>query len=108
MTDCEGCTVRGMCCHFSVPVGGVLYVLPNHHCKYLGPDKLCTVYEKRFEVNPECSSMQRYAEFGGCLKECNYKNDYNWKYDKVEIASEELENVLIEFIRANRKFEHSR
>ena len=46
------CRQCGLCCHITVGLSDGTYVLhPSIACKYLSPDNLCTVYEKRFRCD---------------------------------------------------------
>ena len=105
---CHDCKDMGLCCHFSVLESGTLYILPDHHCKYLGPDKKCMIYPVRHEVNPECATMEEFAKYGGPPKHCNYKDDYDFKYRKIKVASKKEGKRLYKKIKKAGKFRHSR
>ena len=53
----EKCKRCGLCCHDKELLADAL-VIYDTACKYLDPEtKLCTVYDKRFEVAPWCTKL---------------------------------------------------
>jgi len=91
---CLGCKQQGLCCCLTVKESGIIYVLPSHPCKYLGPDKLCTIYETRHEVFPLCATIEKVSKCGGVPPKCNYKDDYDFPV-KVRIASPKNQKRLV-------------
>ena len=52
------CRRCGRCCRVKLVVEDEVFVLPES-CPYLdGDTKLCTVYERRRQVNRDCADMQ--------------------------------------------------
>ena len=61
MTDEEWesiCKKCGKCCYEKVDLGRGVIRYTDEPCQYLDPDtNLCTVYEHRHEVEPDCISL---------------------------------------------------
>jgi uncharacterized cysteine cluster protein YcgN (CxxCxxCC family) len=71
-----------------------MWLLPNHFCKFLDKEaKKCTIFERRFELNPECGSMEVMQEYGGMPPECNYHDHMEFRY-KTKVASPKNEKRL--------------
>lgn len=71
-----------------------MWLLPNYHCRFLSKEtKQCTIYENRFEYNPECGSMEIMQQNGGMPPECNYHKELKFKY-KTKVASRKNEKRL--------------
>jgi uncharacterized cysteine cluster protein YcgN (CxxCxxCC family) len=52
------CTKCGKCCYEKVDLGGGIIEYTDVPCVHLDPEtKLCRVYEKRHEVEPDCISL---------------------------------------------------
>jgi uncharacterized cysteine cluster protein YcgN (CxxCxxCC family) len=69
---CERC---GRCCQEKLMVRGKIYLLPAC-CKYLDPDtRLCTIYERRAELNPECLDVATGLRLGVFPADCPYVRD---------------------------------
>ena len=100
MPSCEDCKQKGLCCNFAVIQKGIMYILPNHSCKYLDKDNTCSVYENRHDVNPECGTMEMIAANGGVPPQCNFKKEgWQFKYEKVLIARPKLERRLFKLVK---------
>jgi hypothetical protein len=66
------------------------------------------IFESRHVINPECANMDEYAMYGGHPGRCEYKDDYEWKYDKVKLASVKNGRRLYKKIKKAGKFRYSR
>ncbi|MDZ7814454.1 MAG: hypothetical protein U5N86_00155 [Planctomycetota bacterium] len=66
---CEKC---GRCCHAKVLVDGVVY-FTRGHCRFLdAASGLCSVYDRRFELNNECIPVARAVQLGALPGDCPY------------------------------------
>ena len=83
---CDYCSeaVRGSCCYFSAFIEGMHIILTNHSCKFLHLEsKMCTIYKKRHEINPNCLSIEESIIMGLLPKECKYvENDLEYQKRK--------------------------
>ncbi len=84
------CNHCGKCCYKKIIVGRTVYITP-FPCEFLDTQtNMCTVYERRHELNPECLSMETGFKHSAFPSDCpyvpemappNYKparEDYNW------------------------------
>jgi len=73
--DEKKCLRCGRCCFAKLWIGGRIYYTP-FPCKYLDlRTRLCTVYDRRHEVNPECLSIEAGIKLGVFPKDCPYVRD---------------------------------
>lgn len=94
MPDCTGCKQLGVCCAFSVKEGNTLWILPSYRCRFLDKKtNLCTIYEKRHIINPECASMSLLRTHGAVPPKCNYLATMSFRY-KGRVASVKNEKRL--------------
>ena len=71
----ELCQRCGRCCREKVEIDGVIFYT-DRVCKYWDPQtKLCTVYEKRKELVPDCHDTAYAAEHGLLPADCPYVRD---------------------------------
>ena len=65
-------------------------------CRHLDPEThLCTVYERRFEVNPECLSVARGIEMRAFPEECPYVADISgYAGPLYGLSSEEIIELI--------------
>ena len=69
---CKRC---GRCCYRKIWIEDVLYYTPTP-CQYLDTEtRLCTVYEKRHLLNPECLSVEEGIRLGVFPADCPYVRD---------------------------------
>ena len=75
MADPGLCRRCGKCCCRKVVLGHKIVYLPLF-CDYLDPDtRRCTVYERRFELNPHCLTVEEGIELGVFPADCPYVRD---------------------------------
>lgn len=66
---CERC---GRCCYQKLWIEDDIYYLPSP-CEYLDTrTKLCTVYDRRHVVNPQCLSVENGIKFRVFPADCPY------------------------------------
>jgi len=69
------CRRCGRCCYRKVWIEERLYYTPTP-CQYLDTEThLCTVYEKRHLLNPECLSVEEGIRLGVFPADCPYVRD---------------------------------
>jgi len=69
------CNQCGKCCYIKSIVSGISF-FTDCHCRFLDTKtKLCTIYEKRFEVNPKCLSIKEAIRIKAVPDECPYVKD---------------------------------
>jgi uncharacterized protein len=69
------CRKCGRCCREKVEVEGIVFYVKGY-CRYLDTEtKMCTVYEKRKTVNPECASIDDGIRRGMLPGNCPYVAD---------------------------------
>ncbi len=81
------CRRCGRCCCRKFLLGEYVYHTP-FHCQYLDLEtRLCTVYERRFEVNPYCLPVERAMERGIFPADCPYvagREDYRAPVENLD------------------------
>ncbi len=69
------CRRCGKCCTEKVEVDGVIY-MSRAYCRFLDPStKQCTVYENRFEAEPDCTDVPSGIQSGIFPADCPYVQD---------------------------------
>jgi len=69
------CRRCGRCCYAKVIADGEVYYT-NLPCPYLDTaTNLCTVYERRHEVNPDCLTVEEGIKLGVFPADCPYVKD---------------------------------
>jgi hypothetical protein len=69
------CRRCGQCCHAKIIVEGEVIYSP-FPCRYLDEQtRLCTVYERRFEANPDCLTVDEAIRLGALPADCPYVRD---------------------------------
>lgn len=78
---CFSCpdSIKGLCCYHSLlirtPFQVYNIVLTNHPCIFLDTDtNECTIYERRYELNPYCNTVEEAIAKNALPKECVYLN----------------------------------
>ena len=70
--DEDLCRRCGRCCCRKFILGDKVYFTP-FYCKFLDPEtRLCTVYDRRRQANPECVPRERGRERGVFPADCPY------------------------------------
>ena len=68
--------IRGLCCYHSIWINGKNQILKDMPCEYLDTEtKLCTVYDKRFEMDVPCLDVKTAIMFGALPIGCPYTKD---------------------------------
>ena len=66
------CTNCGKCCYKKIIIGSAVFITP-FPCEHLDTEtNLCTVYERRHEVNPECLTMAEGMVHSAFPADCGY------------------------------------
>lgn len=66
------CRRCGRCCCAKLIISGEVVYTP-HFCKHLDPaTRLCTIYERRFEINPDCMTVEEGIRCGVFPADCPY------------------------------------
>jgi len=69
------CRRCGRCCYVKMIIAGRV-ITTTRPCPYLDVEtKLCTVYERRFEVNPRCLDVESGVKWGVFPADCPYVAD---------------------------------
>jgi uncharacterized cysteine cluster protein YcgN (CxxCxxCC family) len=69
------CNRCGKCCYYKTKVGKIS-VFTSNHCEYLDEKtNLCTVYENRFKVKPDCLPIEKAIEISALPNDCPYVKD---------------------------------
>jgi len=108
---CNNC---GKCCYKKIIVGRTVFITP-FPCEFLNTDtNLCTIYDKRHELNPLCLSVEQGMKVSAFPEDCPYvpelapknyrpaRDGWDWKQewdgfdelaDDLEVSSEMREKV---------------
>lgn len=99
----ELCNHCGKCCYQKIIVGRTVYLTP-FPCQYLDTDtNLCTIYDRRHELNPECLSIETGMKHSAFPMDCGYvpvmapknykpaREDYDWSWEEFDELAEDLE-----------------
>ena len=99
------CNHCGKCCYKKIIVGRTVYISP-FPCEYLDTEKnLCTIYDRRHELNPDCLSMETGFKHSAFPTDCTYvpelapknykpaREDYDWaaEWDEIDEIADDLE-----------------
>lgn len=98
---CNNC---GKCCYKKILVGRIVYITP-FPCEFLDTaTNLCTIYDRRKELNPLCLSVPEGMKVSAFPKDCPYvpehapKNyrpavEYDWssEWDDFEDLADDLD-----------------
>jgi len=88
-TLCEKC---GRCCYAKLIIDGEVVYTP-FPCPHLDEEtRLCTVYERRHEVNPDCLTVEMGIELGVFPADCPYVRDIpGYVPPRMELSPDERE-----------------
>jgi len=102
---CNQCpsSLRGMCCWFSIYDGVDNFIV--RPCPYLSKKtRRCTIYKKRFEINPRCLTLKKGLERGAFPKECAYVKEYKGKSElPCKTVNNKKRNELIKIWKSKEK-----
>ena len=89
------CLKCGRCCHAKLVVGDRV-VYTDVPCAYLDVEtKLCTVYERRHEVNPDCLDVEAGTKRGVFPTDCPYVRDVpGYKPPVTGLGPEEILELI--------------
>jgi uncharacterized cysteine cluster protein YcgN (CxxCxxCC family) len=91
----DKCRRCGRCCYHKLLVGDTV-VYTDSPCPYLDVDtNLCTVYDRRHEVNPDCLDVAKGIERGVFPADCPYVVDLPDYRPPVEDPAPDLLGELI-------------
>ena len=80
---CARCKVRGSCCYLETMAKGIR-ISTDEPCEFLDEETgLCKVYENRYDVNPECLTIEEMLEGHTVPLECGYIKDKDG-YEKTK------------------------
>ena len=66
------CNHCGKCCYQKIIVGRSVYLTP-FPCEYLDTNaNMCTIYDRRHELNPECLSIETGLKHSAFPQDCGY------------------------------------
>ncbi len=101
---CMICPVRGDCCYFSNVIDDIHHlILDKHPCTYLNIDTgLCTCYEDRKRLFPECLSIEEARKIGSLPVGCLFIK----KDDKPKIPFKRSINYESDNIRIQKRYEY--
>ena len=90
------CLRCGRCCCKKIIIGETVFYTP-FTCRYLDVEtKLCTVYERRHELNPGCLSVEKGIERGVFPADCPYVRGIEGYVPPVEEWNAELFSGAVE------------
>lgn len=85
----ELCRKCGRCCRVKLIVEDEVFVL-GEVCPHLDPEtKLCKVYERRYEVNPDCADMKTAVGARVFPADCPYVADIPDYRAPIEVNCED-------------------
>ncbi|HYF49489.1 MAG TPA: hypothetical protein VEJ63_08790 [Planctomycetota bacterium] len=110
------CNHCGKCCYKKIIVGRTVFITP-FPCEYLNTDtNLCTIYERRHELNPYCLSVPEGMKVSAFPSDCPYvpehappgyrpaRDDHDWGaewHDLDNLARDlEVPEATLEKVRA--------
>ena len=88
------CRKCGLCCHAKVIVGDEVFIM-DEHCRFLDPaTNLCTVYQRRHELNRQCLTVKQGIKRRAFPADCPYvvglpayrPPKVNWTFQDLELA----------------------
>jgi len=99
---CNNC---GKCCYKKIIVGRTVFITP-FPCEFLDTDtNLCTIYDKRHELNPLCLSIEEGMKVNAFPEDCPYvpemappqyrpaRDSWNWagEWDDFDDLADDLD-----------------
>ncbi len=98
---CNNC---GKCCYQKIMVGRIVYITP-FPCEFLNTDtNLCTIYDRRKELNPLCLSIEEGMKVSAFPSDCPYvpehapkrykpavEHDWGQEWDDCDSLADDLE-----------------
>lgn len=109
------CTNCGKCCYKKIMVGRIVYITP-FPCEFLDTNtNLCTIYDRRKELNPLCLSVPEGMTVSAFPTDCPYvpihapkryrpavEHDFSDEWDTLDELADDLDvsPEMLEKIRA--------
>ena len=95
MADPALCRRCGRCCCRKILVGDEIVYLPLY-CPHYDPEtRLCTIYERRHELNPRCLTVEEGIEIGVFPADCPYvRGRPGYRAPREECTEDELRQYL--------------
>jgi len=92
MADSSLCRRCGKCCCRKMLVGDEVVYLPLH-CEHYAPGaRLCTIYDRRHELNPRCLTVEEGVRVGVFPVDCPYVSGVaDYRPPREECTEEELQ-----------------
>ena len=92
MADPNLCEKCGRCCYAKLIIDGEVVYTP-FPCPYLDPAaRLCTIYERRHELNPHCITVEVGLRLGVFPADCPYVRDLpDYVPPRLHLTPEEAE-----------------
>ena len=99
------CNHCGKCCYQKIIVGRSVYLTP-FPCEYLDThSNMCTIYDRRHELNPDCLSIETGMKHSAFPQDCGYvvegapkkykpaREDFDWvgEWDDFDEIADDLE-----------------
>lgn len=98
MSKDELCLKCGRCCYAKLIIGDQVIYTP-FPCKYLDlSTHLCTIYEKRHKINPECLTVEEGIRLGVFPLDCPYVKDIaDYKPPILHLSEDDLLRLSVDF-----------
>ena len=95
MCAADLCRRCGRCCHKKLFTGKELVYMPFYCDFFDEKTRLCSVYERRFEANPQCLKMDEAIEAGCLPADCPYVAGLaDYRPPREECTADELREYL--------------
>jgi len=97
------CLKCGRCCTVKVVIDGEVYYT-SEYCPYFDPHtRLCTIYERRHQLNPDCLTIEEGIRLQALPTDCPYVKDIpNYSAPHLDLSDQEI-NGLIERKRRSKQ-----
>ena len=94
MADPSLCEKCGRCCYSKLIIDGEVVYTP-FPCPYLDEKtRLCTVYERRHELNPQCLTVEVGIRLGVFPPDCPYVRDLpDYVPPRTRLTAEEIKTL---------------
>ena len=101
MADPKLCKKCGRCCYAKLIIHGQVVYTP-FPCPYLDEtSRLCTIYERRHELNPHCLTVEMGIRLGVFPHDCPYVCDLpDYVPPRMGMTPDEIEAYADEIIEA--------
>ena len=88
------CKKCGRCCYVKLIIGDEIVYTP-YPCPFLDEEtRLCTIYEHRHRLNPDCLTIEEGIKLGVFPADCPYVKDIpNYRPPREEWTEEDLQEL---------------